>query len=90
METLEELINDPVIGKLVNKFPTVGKHNDTWLREQLRAHSSSNRDFFNTWTAPEPEVTIIKVIDKDTKQISVSKCPTDTWVSPLDPKGRQL
>lgn len=25
LETLEELIDDPVIGKLVNKFPTVGK-----------------------------------------------------------------
>lgn len=90
LETLEELINDPVIGKLVNKFPTVGKHNETWLREQLQTHSCSNRDFFNTWTAPEPEVTIIKVIDKDTKQISVSEWLTDKWVPPIDSKGRQL
>lgn len=90
LETLEELINDPVIGKLVNKFPTVGKHNAAWLREQLQAHSSSNRDFFNTWIPAEPEVAIIKVIDKDTEQISVSECPTDKWVPPIDSKGRQL
>ena len=90
LETLEELINDPMIGKLVNKFPTVGKHNEAWFREQLQVHSSSNRDFFNTWIAPEPEVAIIEVIDKGAKQSSVSKYPTDEHGRPLNAKGRPL